>query len=78
METGATWKITEIEAPAGYVLNPTPQTVKIVNDVTYRYHPQRSEAGPAPDKIDADTRKPVMGAKFTFTHPRHDYPPTPA
>ena len=34
METGSTWVITEIEAPAGYVLNSTPQTVKIVDDVT--------------------------------------------
>ena len=34
METGTSWVITELEAPAGYVLNSTPQTVKIVNDVT--------------------------------------------
>lgn len=69
METGATWKITEIEAPAGYVLNPTPQTVKIVNDVTTVTIRNDQKPGLRLTKIDADTRKPVMGAKFTFTIP---------
>ena len=69
METGTTWKITEIEAPAGYVLNPTPQTVKIVNDVTTVTIRNDQKPGLRLTKIDADTRKPVMGAKFTFTIP---------
>ena len=55
---------------AGYVLNPTPQTVKIVQR---RHLPLTIRNDQKPGlhltKIDADTRKPVMGAKFTFTIP---------
>ena len=69
METGTTWKITEIEAPAGYVLNPTPQTVKIVNDVTTVTIRNDQKPGLLLTKVDADTGKRIMGAKFTFTIP---------
>ena len=69
METGTSWVITELEAPAGYVLNSTPQTVKIVNDVTTVTIRNDQEPGLLLTKVDADTGKRIMGAKFTFTIP---------
>lgn len=69
METGTSWVITEMEAPAGYVLNSTPQTVKIVNDVTTVTIRNDQKPGLLLTKVDADTGKRIMGAKFTFTIP---------
>ena len=69
METGTSWVITELEAPAGYVLNGTPQTVKIVNDVTTVTIRNDQKPGLLLTKVDADTGKRIMGAKFTFTIP---------
>ncbi len=69
METGTSWVITELEAPAGYVLNSTPQTVKIVNDVTTVTIRNDQKPGLLLTKVDADTGKRIMGAKFTFTIP---------
>ena len=69
METGTSWVITELEAPAGYVLNPTPQTVKIVDDVTTVTIRNDQKPGLMLTKVDADTGKRIMGAKFTFTIP---------
>ena len=69
METGSTWVITEIEAPAGYVLNSTPQTVKIVADVTTVTIRNDQKPGLLLIKEDEDTGKRIMGAKFTFTIP---------
>ena len=69
METGSTWVITEIEAPAGYVLNSTPQTVKIVDDVTTVTIRNDQKPGLLLIKEDEDTGKRIMGAKFTFTIP---------
>ena len=69
METGTSWVITELEAPAGYVLNSTPQTVKIVNDVTIVTICNDQKPGLLLTKVDADTGKRIMGAKFTFTIP---------
>lgn len=69
METGTSWVITELEAPAGYVLNNTPQTVKIVNDVTTVIIRNDQKPGLLLTKVDADTGKRIMGAKFTFTIP---------
>ena len=69
METGTSWVITELEAPAGYVLNSTPQTVKIVDDVTTVTIRNDQKPGLMLTKVDADTGKRIMGAKFTFTIP---------
>ncbi len=69
METGTSWVITELEAPAGYVLNSTPQTVKIVDDVTTVTIRNDQKPGLLLTKVDADTGKRIMGAKFTFTIP---------
>lgn len=69
METGSTWIITEIEAPDGYVLNPEPQTIKIVNKVNTVTIRNDQKPGLYLTKIDADTLKPIQGAKFTFTIP---------
>lgn len=69
METGTTWVITELEAPPGYVLNSTPQTVKIEGDVTTVTIRNDQKPGLLLRKVDSDTGKPIMGAKFTFTIP---------
>ena len=69
MITGTSWVITEVEAPDGYVLNTTPQTVKIENDVTTVTIRNDRKPGLLLTKVDSDTGKRIMGAKFTFSIP---------
>lgn len=63
-----TYVVTEKEAPAGYVLNSTPQTVTVragkVTTVTFE---NSKKGGVVIQKLDSATEKPIEGCEFVIT-----------
>lgn len=63
-----TYVITEKTAPAGYVLDSTPQTVTVkAGKVTTVTFTNRKKGGVVIQKLDSATEKPIEGCKFLIT-----------
>ncbi|MEG2421988.1 MAG: SpaA isopeptide-forming pilin-related protein, partial [Oscillospiraceae bacterium] len=63
-----TYVIKETKAPAGYVLDGTPQTVKLIHGETHSLTFYNAPKGSlVVVKLDADTKKPLAGATFKIT-----------
>ena len=63
-----TYVITEKNAPAGYVLDSTPQTVTVkAGKVTTVTFTNRKKGGVVIQKLDSATEKPIEGCKFLIT-----------
>ncbi len=66
-----TYVVKETKAPAGYVLDGTPQTVKLIHGETHSltfYNSKTPEGGLRIIKLDEETRQPISGVEFEVTH----------
>ena len=65
-----TYVVTETKAPSGYVLNTTPQTVKVNAHDTqslFFYNDRTPEGGLRIVKLDEETRQPIQGVEFSVS-----------
>lgn len=62
-----TYVVVEVEAPEGYILDETPQTIKLINGETHHLYFDNEKIPSSSlliSKIDALTREPLRGATF--------------
>ena len=68
LSVGSTIIVTETRAPSGYILDGTPQTIKIQENTTHALTFYNTPIGGVQIiKLDADTRIPISGVQFTIS-----------